>query len=66
MCMIWGNSNFYLLFVQTDNIYKVKQDSLYFFLEGVFKENYLKGEILLLCLWFQSYDFCNMSLPPQK
>ena len=33
---------FTLLFGQIDNIYKVQQDSLYFFLEGAFKGNYLR------------------------
>ena len=33
---------FLLLFGQIDHIYKVKQDSLYFFLEGGFKRNYLR------------------------
>ena len=34
--------SFLLLFGQFDNIYKVEQDSLYFFLEGGFKGIYLR------------------------
>ena len=33
---------FLLLFGQIGNIYKVEQDSLYFFLEGAFKGIYLR------------------------
>ena len=33
---------FLLIFGQIDNIYKVEQDSLYFFLEGGFKGIYLR------------------------
>ena len=44
----WGDSSvligylFLLLFGQIDNIYKVEQDSLYFFLEGGFRGIYLR------------------------
>ena len=34
--------SFLLLFGQIDNIYKVEQNSLYFFLEGGFKGIYLR------------------------
>ena len=34
--------SFLLLFGQFDNVYKVEQDSLYFFLEGGFKGIYLR------------------------
>ena len=48
-CLIYGGSSsvlfaylFLLLFGQIGNIYKVEQDSLYFFLEGAFKGIYLR------------------------
>ena len=47
-CFYTGSSSvlfaysFLLLFGQFDNIYKVEQDSLYFFLEGGFKGIYLR------------------------
>ena len=39
---------FLLLFGQIDNIYKVEQDSLYFFCEGEFKGIYLRERYFTL------------------
>ena len=48
---------FLLLFGQIGNIYKVEQDSLYFFfLEGGFKGIYLRERNFPFLLWFQRYE----------
>ena len=45
--------SFLLLFGQIDNIYKVEQDSLYFFLKGDSRAFISEKEILPFRMWFQ-------------
>ena len=47
---------FLSLFGQVDNIYKVEQDSLYFFLQGGFRGNFKGKQNSPFYMWFQSYD----------